>query len=163
MSPSFVRVLFIPISPHPYTHTHTHTHTHRVQDQSGLPSFDDDLPLSFISSPRVCWFIQSLERKLSVFQYAFLNVLGGSAGNNLPANAGDVDLIPGSGRSSAERNDNPLQYSCLGSPMDRGPWWAPVHRVGKESDTVEELNNNNAYYLAENGSHFFTLLDPASD
>ena len=82
--------------------------------------------------------------------------------NNLPANAGDVDLIPGSGRSSVEGSDNPLQYSCLGSPMDRGPWWAPVHRVGKESDMAEQLNNN-AHYLAENGSHFFTLLDPASD
>ena len=142
---------------------HTLTHTHTLQDQQGLPSFDDDLPLSFISSPRICGFIQSFERKLFVFHYVFLNVPGGSAVNNLPANAGDVDLIPGSGRPSVEGSDNPLQYSCLGSPVDRGPWWAPVHRVGKESDTAEQLNNNNAHYLAENGSHFFTLLDPASD
>ena len=39
---------------------------------------------------------------------------------NLPVNAGDPDLIPGSGRSSGGGHDNPLQYSCLGNPMDRG-------------------------------------------
>ena len=38
--------------------------------------------------------------------------------------AGDVGLIPGSGRSPGEENGNPLQYSCLGNPMDRGAWWA---------------------------------------
>ena len=50
---------------------------------------------------------------------------------NLPANAGDVDLIPGSGRSPGERNDYPLQYSCLGNPMDRGTWRATVHGVAR--------------------------------
>ena len=35
-----------------------------------------------------------------------------------------------------ERNGNPLQYSCLGNPMDRGAWWATVHGVTKESDTT---------------------------
>ena len=55
---------------------------------------------------------------------------------NPPANAGDVGLIPGSGRSPGEGNDNPLQYSCLGNPMDRGAWWAIVHGVTKESDTT---------------------------
>ena len=49
---------------------------------------------------------------------------------NPPANAGaagDMHLIPGSGRSPRGGNGNPLQYSCLGSPMDRGAWWATVH------------------------------------
>ena len=46
---------------------------------------------------------------------------------NLPANAGDTGSIPGSGRSSGEGNGNPLQYSCLGNPMDRGAWQATVH------------------------------------
>ena len=41
--------------------------------------------------------------------------------SNLPANAGDVGLIPGSGRSPGEGNGNPLQYFCLGNPMDRKP------------------------------------------
>jgi len=53
---------------------------------------------------------------------------------NLPVNAGDVDSIPGSGRSPGEGNDNPLQYSCLGNPMDRGAWQATVHGVTKELD-----------------------------
>ena len=45
---------------------------------------------------------------------------GGSVVKNPPANAGDLGLIPGSGRSPGEGNGNPLQYSCLGNPMDRG-------------------------------------------
>ncbi len=43
---------------------------------------------------------------------------------NLPANAGDVGSIPGSGRSPGEGNGNPLQYSCLENPMDGGAWQA---------------------------------------
>ena len=46
--------------------------------------------------------------------------LGGSVVQNLPANAGDVGSIPGWGRSPGEGNGNPLQYSCLENPMDRG-------------------------------------------
>ena len=56
---------------------------------------------------------------------------GGSVVKNLPANAGDVGSIPGSGRSVGGGNDNPLQYSCLGNPMDRGAWRAIVHGVTK--------------------------------
>ena len=47
---------------------------------------------------------------------------GGSVVKNPPANAGDVSSIPGSGKPPAEGNSNPLQYSCLGNPMDRGVW-----------------------------------------
>ena len=53
---------------------------------------------------------------------------------NLPANAGDirdVGLIPESGRSPGGGHGNPLQYSCLENPMDRGAWWASVPRVAK--------------------------------
>ena len=46
-------------------------------------------------------------------------------------NPGDPDLIPGSGRSPGEGNGNPLQYSYLGNPIDRGTWWAAVHGVTK--------------------------------
>ena len=45
---------------------------------------------------------------------------GGSVVNNLPANAGNTGLNPGSGRSPGEGNDNLFQYSCLGNPLDRG-------------------------------------------
>ena len=55
-------------------------------------------------------------------------------------NAGDAGLIPGSGRSPREGNGNPLQYSCLENPMNRGAWWDIVHGVSKESDTTEQLN-----------------------
>ena len=57
---------------------------------------------------------------------------GGSELKNLPANSGDADLIPGLGRWPGEGNGKQLQYSCLGNPMERGAWWATVHRVAKE-------------------------------
>ena len=60
----------------------------------------------------------------------------GSVVKNLPANAGDVDSVSGLGRSPGEGNGNPLQYSCLENPTDRGAWWATVHGVKKESDTT---------------------------
>ena len=56
---------------------------------------------------------------------------------NLPANARDmrdVDSAPGFGRSPGEGNGSPLQYSCLGNPMDRGAWQATVHGIAKELD-----------------------------
>ena len=61
---------------------------------------------------------------------------------NTPANAGDAGSIPGSGRCPGEGNGNPLQYSCLGDPTDRGAWWATVHGVTKEPDMTEQLNKN---------------------
>ena len=60
---------------------------------------------------------------------------GGSGGKESTCNAGDVDLIPGSGRSPGEGNDNSLQYSCLGNLIDRGTWKATVI-VHKELDTT---------------------------
>ena len=59
---------------------------------------------------------------------------GGSVVKNPPANAEDMGLIPGSGRSPEEGNGNPLQYSFLGNPRDRGVWWATVHGMTKELD-----------------------------
>ena len=56
---------------------------------------------------------------------------GDSVVKNLPANMRDACSIPGSGRSPGEGNGNPLQYSCLGNPMDRGAWKATVHWVTK--------------------------------
>ena len=50
---------------------------------------------------------------------------------NLPANAGDMGLSPVLGRSPGEGNGSPLQYSCLGNPMDRGAWQASDHGVAK--------------------------------
>ena len=55
---------------------------------------------------------------------------------NLPASALDAGLIPGLGRSVEERNGNPVRYSCLGNPIDRGSWQATVHGLKKELDTT---------------------------
>ena len=63
-----------------------------------------------------------------------MGFLGGSVVKNPPANAGDTGLGPRPGRSPGEGSGHPLQYSCLGNPMDRGAWWAAVHGVAKESD-----------------------------
>ena len=60
-----------------------------------------------------------------------LDFPGSSVVKNPPDNAEDMGLIPVLGRSLGKGNGNPLQYSCLGNPMDSGVWWATVHRVTK--------------------------------
>ena len=56
---------------------------------------------------------------------------GGPVGKQSACNAGDLGSIPGLGRTPGEGNGNPLLYSCLENPMDRGTWWATVHGVTK--------------------------------
>ena len=60
------------------------------------------------------------------FFFNFLFYIGGTA------NVGEKGSIPGSGRSPREGNGNPLQYSCLGNPMDGGAWWVIVHGITKK-------------------------------
>ena len=62
---------------------------------------------------------------------------GSSVVKNVPANARDVGSVPGSGRSPGEGNAKPLQYFCLGNPINRGAWQATVLGVAKESDTIK--------------------------
>ena len=69
-------------------------------------------------------------------KYFDMGFPGGSVVIDLPAKSGDVGLIPGPGRSPAEGNGNPLQYSCLGNPMDRRAWQAAVQGVAKDLDTT---------------------------
>ena len=71
---------------------------------------------------------------------------GGSVVKNLPANAQDKDLISGLGGSPGGGNGNPLQYFCLENRMDRGPWWAIVHRV-TESQTQLSTHTHNYIML----------------
>ena len=68
---------------------------------------------------------------------------GGSVVKNPPANAGGVGSIPRLGRSPGEGNGKPLWCSCLENPMDRGTWWATVHRVAEESDTASTTTTLN--------------------
>ena len=56
---------------------------------------------------------------------------GSSVGKEYACSAGDTGLIPGSGRSTGEENDNPLKYSCMENLLDRGAWWAIVHRIAR--------------------------------
>ena len=57
-------------------------------------------------------------------------------------NVEDLGSIPGSGRSPGEGNGNPLQYSCLENPMDRGAWWATVHGVAKSRTRLSDFTFN---------------------
>ena len=69
----------------------------------------------------------------------FLDFPGGSEVKASASNAGDLGLIPGSGRSPGEGNGNPLQYSCLENPMDWGAWWAAVHGVTKSRTRLSDF------------------------
>ena len=69
------------------------------------------------------------------------DIPGGSVVKNLPANAGDMGLVPEWGRSSGEGNANPLQYTCLEKSSDRGTWQATVYGVTKELYMTEQLNS----------------------
>ena len=67
----------------------------------------------------------------------------GSAVKESTCNAGavgDVGSIPELGKSPGGGNGNPLQYSCLENPMDRGAWWATVHRVAKSWTQLKQLS-----------------------
>ena len=64
---------------------------------------------------------------------------GGSDDKESAHNVGDLGSIPGSGRSPGEGHGNPLKYSHLKNPMDRGAWWAPSPQGHKESDMTEQL------------------------
>ena len=92
--------------------------------------------------------LERLEEKLwkKISQRLVIDYIGvGGAGfpdgaivENPPANAGDMDLIPGSGRSTGGGNGNPLQYFCLENPMDRGAWWVTVHGVSKSGTRLSD-------------------------
>ena len=64
---------------------------------------------------------------------------GGSDGKESACNVGDLSLIPRSARSPGEENGNPLQYSCLENPMDRGAWRAMVHGVTKSRTLLSDF------------------------
>ena len=64
---------------------------------------------------------------------------GGLDGKASASNAGDLGLIPGSGRSPAEGNGNSLQYSCLENPMDGESWWDIVHGVTKSRTRLSDF------------------------
>ena len=84
---------------------------------------------TFLQCPRDCFEISYV---------LFWPSLVAQKVKNPPANAGDLGLIPGSGRSPGERNSHPFQYSCLRNPMDRGTWRAIVHGVTKSRTQLRD-------------------------
>ena len=72
----------------------------------------------------------------------------GSDGKESACSAGDPGLIPGSGRSPGEGNDNPLQYSCLENSMDRGAWRATVHGVTKGRTRLKQPSMHSCTFQA---------------
>ena len=96
---------------------------------------------------RSMWFTPSWKVPLKQFQMInkyyqlpwLTPILGGSEGKESAWNAGDVGLIPVSGRAPGEWNGNPFQYSCLENTMHGGAWWAIVHPVA-ESNTTDWLH-----------------------
>ena len=89
---------------------------------------------SNIDKNSVCHVLSSVHIRLCIGIHRLPWCFSGR--KNLPAKAGDTGSIPGSGRPSVERNGNPVQYSCLGKPVDRGAWRATVHGV-TESDLTK--------------------------
>ena len=87
-----------------------------------------------------------------MYIYIYKDFPGGSGIKNLPAMqetcvwSGDMGSIPGLERSLKEKNGDPLQYSCLDNPMDRGALQATVHEVVKESDVTWWLNSKQNIY-----------------
>ena len=79
---------------------------------------------------------------------------GGSDDNEYPCNVGEPGSVPGLGRSPGEVNGNPLQYSCLENPMDRGAWQSTVHGVAKSWTQLSNFTIT-AYLLTK--YYFFFL------
>ena len=115
-----------------YIHTHVHAHTNiRVCVHIYIfPSNCFKILHGFNHHNHL--LLQILNVLYSTF---LLGVPGGSLSKESACNTGDPGLISGLGRSPGERNGNPLQYSCLENPMDRGAWWATAYgpqRVGHD-------------------------------
>ena len=85
---------------------------------------------------------------LSLFYGPVLASIIINAVYNAACNAGDLSLIPGSGRSTGEGNGYPLQYPCLESSMERGAWWATVQWVAKSRTRVSDFHFFHYKYLA---------------
>ena len=119
---------------HTHTHTHTLTHSQRESGQTGesccygplwLTSYeghiDEGAETKFLNA---CYILSSVWFLNGIVINIYLTLLCpcGSDGKASAYNAGDLGLIPGSGRSPGEGNGNPLQHSCLENPMVGGAW-----------------------------------------
>ena len=87
-------------------------------------------------SKQIVWDSTLGNRKLSGVCECVMGFPGGSAVKNPPAMQETWVQSLGLGRSPGEGNGNPLQYSCVGNPTDRGDWWTRIHEVAKVSGTT---------------------------
>ena len=83
------------------------------------------------------------------FESIILWFPGGSDNKASACHVADLSSIPRLGRSPGEGNGNPLQYSCLENPMDRGAWWAIVHRVTKSQTRLSEFTSLHMYQTSD--------------
>ena len=83
-----------------------------------------------------------------LFWKSFSFLKNSSVGKKSACNAGDPGLITGSGRSPGGGHGNPLQYSCLENPIDRGAWWAAFHGVAKSQTQLKWLSLHASGFLA---------------
>ena len=85
-----------------------------------------------------CCIISTITFYLLVILLLAVGFFGGSDGKESAYNAGDLGLIPKLGKSPGEGNGNPLHFSCLENPMDRGAWWATVHGFPKRQTWLSD-------------------------
>ena len=128
--------------------------THLLPSQAKIRTSLQQLLLVFLlyllTSPSIQTPARQFSRTLAACHLGGLYLLicsslgfpGGSVGKEYTCNESDTGTIPGSRRSLSRRQDNPLQYSCLENPMDRGAWWATVQRVAKSWTQLERLSTH---------------------
>ena len=85
--------------------------------------------------------LQGAGQDRTTFTFPF----GGSNGKESAHNTADLGSIPGLGRSPGEGHGNPLQYSCLGNPMDTGVWRAPVHGITKSQTQLSTSGESKGF------------------
>ena len=83
--------------------------------------------------------VQAVQTVVLLSAFYLMGFPGGSEVKVSACNVGDLGLIPGSGRSPGEGNGNPLQYSCLENPKDKGAGWATVHGVAKSRTRLSDF------------------------
>ena len=86
--------------------------------------------------------VQAVQTVVLLSAFYLMGFPGGSEVKVSACNVGDLGLIPGSGRSPGEGNGNPLPYSCLENPKDKGACWATVHGVPKSRTRLSDFLSN---------------------